>query len=177
MPELVLLTHSTELERPTNTGRLLLESPQTALRDHSDWSVRQLSWQRKAPDPLLLQQLAMSDYVLLFPAPTAHQIDVDSLVSTTFSMPAGFILLDATWQQAQKMYNQSPYLHSLPKWQIQSATPSRYILRRNQRQQGWCTAELVVLLWRHLGAVEQAAELDERFSAFNQRQGANVTCD
>jgi DTW domain-containing protein YfiP len=177
VPELVLLTHSTELQRPTNTGRLLLEAPQSTTQDHADWSVRQLCWQRKAPDPLLLQQLAASDYVLLYPAATAQQIDVDCPVSTDLPMPAGFILLDATWQQAQKMYNQSPYLHDLPKWQIQSATPSRYLLRRNQRQQGWCTAELVVLLWRHLGAVAQAATLDARFSAFNQRQGAVVAPD
>jgi len=171
VPELVLLTHSTELLRPTNTGRLLLEAPQSTTQDHTDWSVRQLCWQRKVPDPLLLQQLTASNFVLLYPAATAQQIDVDFPVSTHLPMPAGFILLDATWQQAQKMYNQSPYLHDLEKWQIQSATPSRYLLRRNQRQQGWCTAELVVLLWRHLGAVAQAAQLEERFSAFNQRQG------
>ncbi|MDZ7870843.1 MAG: tRNA-uridine aminocarboxypropyltransferase [Rheinheimera sp.] len=177
MPELVLLTHSTELERPTNTGRLLIEPPQTATHAHSDWTVRQLCWQRKVPDPLLLQQLATSAYVLLYPGATAQQIDVDHPVCTTFTKPAGFILLDATWQQAQKMYNQSPYLHALPKWQIRSATPSRYILRRNQRQQGWCTAELVVLLWHHLGAVEQAKQLDQRFIAFNQRQGAVVAPD
>jgi DTW domain-containing protein YfiP len=177
VPELVLLTHSTELERPSNTGRLLLEVPPSATHDQSDWTVRQVCWQRKSPDPVLLQQLASSAYVLLYPAPTAELIDVDSQISTHFPMPAGFILLDATWQQAQKMYNQSPYLHTLAKWQIQSATPSRYILRRNQRQQGWCTAELVVLLWRHLGAVAQAAQLDGRFSAFNQRQGAVVAPD
>lgn len=171
MPELVLLTHATELQRPTNTGRLLTEELQPVGQAPSDWSVRRLTWQRKEPAPSLLQRLAAADYVLLYPAPTAQQIDVDKACNKADVMPAGFILLDATWQQAQKMYNQSPYLHTLPKWQIQSATPSSYMLRRNQRQQGWCTAEIVMLLWRHLGAVEQAELLASRFMAFNRRPG------
>lgn len=169
MPELVLLTHTTELQRPTNTGRLLLEAPQNAVSAADDWCVRQLLWQRTAPDPQLLQHIAGAPYVLLYPSAQAQRIDVDATAASSLDIPAGFILLDATWQQAQKMYNQSPYLHDLPKWQIQSAIPSTYRLRRNQRQQGWCTAELVLMLWRHLGAVAAAERLATRFQAFNQR--------
>lgn len=183
MPELVLLTHATEFERPTNTGLLVLQTAQASCRNEAQtagngWQVRAALWQRRCPDAALIASIeAAADnprqpYVLLYPSPDALIVDVDlphSSTSATPDFPAGFILLDATWQQAQKMYNQSPYLHALPKWQIQSTHASAYILRRNQKQQGWCTAELVQLLWRYSGASESAAELGRRFFDFNQR--------
>lgn len=183
MPELVLLTHATEFERPTNTGRLVLQTAQASCPNEAQtagngWQVRAPLWQRRCPDAALNASIeAAADnprqhYVLLYPSPDALIVDVDlphSSTSATPDFPAGFILLDATWQQAQKMYNQSPYLHALPKWQIQSTHASAYKLRRNQKQQGWCTAELVQLLWRYSGASESAAELGRRFFDFNQR--------
>lgn len=183
MPELVLLTHATEFERPTNTGRLVLHTAQACRHkdtqtDAIGWQVRAPLWHRRCPDAVLISSIeAAADnrrqpFVLLFPASDAHVVDVDTPYcpsSEVPEFPAGFILLDATWQQAQKMYNQSPYLHALPKWQIQSAYASVYALRRNQKQQGWCTAELVQLLWRYSGACESAAELGRRFADFNQR--------
>ena len=178
MPELVLLTHATECDRATNTGRLV-QAEANSNSYHScplqDWSVRTVVWQRKAPDAELLQRCAdrqHTPYVLLYPALNAQLVDLDQpLLSAADAqgLPAGFILLDATWQQAQKMYNQSPYLHALTKWQLQSSTVSTYQLRRNQRQQGWCTAEIVLMLWQHFGLNDAAARLTERFQAFNQR--------
>lgn len=183
MPELVLLTHATEFDRPSNTGRLVLESA-TAIAteqqqtDSSQWQVRAVLWQRTQPDPALLHHLNASaaqqsqSYVLLYPTADAIVVDMDQadcITALDGAVPAGFILLDATWQQAQKMYNQSPYLHHLAKWQIKSAQPSVYQLRRNQKQQGWCTAELVQLLWNFSGARHGAGLLSQRFAEFNQR--------
>jgi len=183
VPELVLLTHATEFDRPSNTGRLVLESA-TAIAteqqqtDSSQWQVRAVLWQRTQPDPALLHHLNASaaqpsqSYVLLYPAADAIVVDMDQadcITALDGAVPAGFILLDATWQQAQKMYNQSPYLQHLPKWQIKSARPSTYQLRRNQKQQGWCTAELVAMLWQSLGAPQAAQTLMAHFEQFNQR--------
>lgn len=176
MPELVLLTHATEFDRATNTGRLVAEIAEQPPLDDVPWQVRTVLWQRKAADEALLARLAdhnqCASYVLLYPTPDARLVNMDELYSPTEStqlFPDGFVLLDATWQQAQKMYNQSPYLHALPKWQIQSNQPSVYQLRRNQKQQGWCTAELVTLLWRYSGASHSATALAERFREFNQK--------
>jgi DTW domain-containing protein YfiP len=178
VPELVLLTHATEFDRPTNTGRLVLETGAILADDPVRWQVRAPLWQRKSPDATLLASLKLAKdnllqpYVLLFPAPDACtiQVDVPYVPSPDIPyFPVGFILLDATWQQAQKMYNQSPYLQALPKWQLQSAQASKYVLRRNQKLQGWCTAELVQLLWQYSGAERAALALTQRFSDFNQR--------
>lgn len=182
MPELVLLTHATELSRPTNTGRLVVEAASESLADPLPWKVRTVLWQRKEPEQALLHCLQSltkpGQYVLLYPAADACMIDVDSADSGATAdatgaakpeLPAGFILLDATWQQAQKMYNQSPYLHPLIKWQLCSRKPSAYLLRRNQKQEGWCTAELVQMLWQYSGASQAANALAAQFSAFNRR--------
>lgn len=81
----------------------------------------------------------------------------------------GFVILDATWQLAHKMYRQSPYLQQMPSVMLKSSQPSLYALRRNQRQQGWCTAESVALLLRALGQHGAAAAVTSAFMAFNQR--------
>lgn len=81
-----------------------------------------------------------------------------------------FILLDATWQLAHKMYRQSPYLQQLPSIMLQSTQPSAYLLRKNQRQQGWCTAESVALLLKAIGQHTASSNLSEAFHLFNQRK-------
>lgn len=84
----------------------------------------------------------------------------------------GFVILDATWQLAHKMYRQSPYLQQMPSVMLKSSQPSLYALRRNQRQQGWCTAESVALLLRALGEHGAAAAVTSAFMAFNQRSSS-----
>lgn len=81
-----------------------------------------------------------------------------------------YILLDATWQLAHKMYRQSPYLQVLPTLSLQSMQPSQYLLRRNQRQQGWCTAESVALLLAATGYASASQKVTDAFIRFNQRQ-------
>lgn len=77
------------------------------------------------------------------------------------------VLLDATWQLAQKMWNQSPYLQSLPTVQLHCDTASSYRLRRNQKNTGWCTAEATVLLLQALDLHAEAQQLWQLYLAFN----------
>jgi DTW domain-containing protein YfiP len=48
------------------------------------------------------------------------------------------VLIDATWQEARKMFNQSPYLKALPKVLLINSPKSIYPLRRNQIEGGLC---------------------------------------
>ena len=54
-------------------------------------------------------------------------------------------VIDGTWQEAQKMLRQSPWLKAMPKVKIQAlkgqALDSKFELRRNQ--QGLCTMEAI----------------------------------
>ena len=56
-----------------------------------------------------------------------------------------FVLLDATWPEARKMFRKSPYLDQLPVLSLQSEQLSRYKLRRSQRDEHFCTSEVAAL--------------------------------
>ncbi|MDQ6983846.1 MAG: DTW domain-containing protein, partial [Ghiorsea sp.] len=96
-----LLTHGRELLRKTNTGKLVKEvlGKQCSI----------FEWQRKEPNAQLLQHIASQSIALLYPHEDSNQIGE---LEASFD---AYILIDATWQEAQKMYNHSPYLHGLPK--------------------------------------------------------------
>ncbi len=63
--------------------------------------------------------------------------------------PAGqrplFVLLDATWPEARKMFRKSPYLDHLPVLSLQSDQLSKYRLRRSQQTDHFCTSEVAAL--------------------------------
>jgi DTW domain-containing protein YfiP len=175
--ELILLTHATEFSKSTNTGALVAP----ALENQLQIIVKRLPWSRVAPDPQLLTVTAANPLWLLYPTPEALVLDADMVdnAATTNLNPCPdrpsatvqrFILLDATWQLAHKMYRQSPYLQALPTLSLQSSQASQYLLRRNQRQQGWCTAESVALLLSATGHTSASQNVSEAFMQFNQRK-------
>ncbi|MBM7074478.1 DTW domain-containing protein [Shewanella sp. 202IG2-18] len=75
-------------------------------------------------------------------------------------------MLDGTWQEAQKIFNKSPYLKELPKVKIETSTESIYQLRRNQRGNGLCTAESVIELLRIKGNEMTANQLQSKLIDF-----------
>ena len=83
------------------------------------------------------------------------------------------IIIDATWQEARKIYNRSAYLKHLPRLTVLPSSPSRYTLRRNQTEGGLSTAECVAALLDSCGQSEAANSLLESLNAFQQawRQG------
>lgn len=184
--DLVLLTHQTEFLKTTNTGTLV-----TALNGDSRIQVRRPLWSRVAPDKPLLTAMASQPSYLLYPGPQAQLLDVkkwqlywqqqlQQTAATTLNPKSGgsnicgtgarlqFIVLDATWQLAQKMYNQSAYLKQLPAVALDCAQASVYQLRRNQQDMGWCTAESVSMLLSALGYLQASAELQQLFLTFNE---------
>lgn len=56
-----------------------------------------------------------------------------------------FILLDGTWPEASKMFRKSPYLALLPVLSLEPEHISRYKLRRSNREDHFCTAEVAAL--------------------------------
>ena len=56
-----------------------------------------------------------------------------------------FVLLDATWTEARKMFRKSPYLDALPVLSLTPAQLSRYRLRRSTRGEHLCTAEVAAM--------------------------------
>ena len=56
-----------------------------------------------------------------------------------------FVLLDATWAEAGKMFRKSPYLNSFPVLSLHPEQVSNYRLRRSSRSDHFCTSEVGAL--------------------------------
>jgi len=148
--QLILLTHSRETQKPSNTGQLISRIIP---------NVRTIIWQRTEPDKSLLKLIAEGEVALVF----QHEKNIASNKAPQFKH---FILIDSTWQEARKIYNRSPYLHDLPCIQFTAGKKSRYHLRRNQLDGGLCTAECAIELLGVTGLSIQADLLQQAFSSF-----------
>jgi DTW domain-containing protein YfiP len=77
-----------------------------------------------------------------------------------------FVLLDATWIEARKMFRKSPYLNHLPVLSLQSEQLSRYRLRRSQREHHFCTSEVAALCLELAGEAHAAQTLEAYLDVF-----------
>jgi DTW domain-containing protein YfiP len=96
---------------------------------------------------------------LLYPSDEAE------LLSETMHFDS-CIIIDGTWQEAQKIYNKSPYLQTLPRLKIAGAKKSIYSLRRNQKESGLCTAECAAEVLKVSGHLQQANEIEQQLVGF-----------
>ena len=158
--KIYLLTHERELDRPTNTGSIALP-----IAGGKKGLVQRVVWSRTNPNRQLLTVLGSGDTGLLYPQSEITGPDVP------LEQCEHFVLLDATWQEARKMFNRSPYLHPVKRVALDVAEASRYTLRRNQRPGGLCTAECVIEILRRKGQGTLAAAIEAEFAAFNAGLG------
>lgn len=150
-PTIFLLTHPREMDRPSNTGRLVKE----VMGDRAKVVI----WRRKEPDEALLKHIANHSTALLYPS-------VETATMPGSADFESFITIDSTWQEARKIYNHSPYLQTLPKVTLSPQESSIFSLRRNQLENGLCTAECVkeLLQSRHQSAL--ASRLNDELIYF-----------
>lgn len=77
-----------------------------------------------------------------------------------------FVLLDATWIEARRMFRKSPYLDHLPVLSLHSDQLSRYRLRRSQREHHFCTSEVAALCLELAGELHAAQTLEAYLDVF-----------
>jgi DTW domain-containing protein YfiP len=77
-----------------------------------------------------------------------------------------FVLLDATWPEARKMFRKSPYLDHLPVLSLASEQISRYKLRRSRRDDHFCTSEVAALCLDLAGEPLAAQTLEAYLDVF-----------
>ena len=148
-----LLMADIEPLKPSNTGWLIADVvPDTFA----------FGWARTEVDPALLALLADPQWqaFVVFPG---EFVAPERVVSDVPEMPAGqrplFILLDATWPEARKMFRKSPYLNRLPVLSLAPEQVSRYQLRRSKRDDHFCTSEVASLCLELAGEVRAAETL------------------
>ena len=171
--------------KPSNTGWLIAD----VVADTAAFG-----WARTAADPALLAMLVDPQWqpYLVFPGEfVAPERVVTTLIGyNTATQPAAgppqgglapsggsdprgggawgprplFVLLDATWPEARKMFRKSPYLDHLPVLSLQPEQISRYRLRRSRRDDHFCTSEVAALCMdlagEHLAAQALEAYLE-----------------
>lgn len=149
--KIFLLTHEREIDRKTNTGIVAINSTKKL--------VERIIWDRVNPDKRLLELIESDSTVLLFPS-----LDAKPLSTINFE---NVIIIDATWQEAKKIYNKSPYLKTTNKATLSLKKTSQYNLRRNQPQGCLCTIECIIEVLKLKGKNHIAKSLTEAFGSFN----------
>jgi len=147
-----LLTHSEELKKTTGTGALVKE----ALNNECEI----VKWSRVMPSKAILN-LSPDETLLIYPCKNDEIKHNDKELTVK-----NIIIIDGTWQQAQKMYNQSPYLKQFKHVEIKGIK-STYSKRRNQKNTGLCTAEVAIHLLARYEHPATSTLLD-RFTEFNR---------
>ncbi len=170
---ITLLTHFKEFEKRSNTGQLVVDVLGTA--------AEQVRWDRMVPPVHLLEDIAAGGVALVYPG----AVDVNAVGLEAISR---VVLIDGTWHEARKIHQRSPYLLTIPRIGLSTGVKSRYNLRKNQKEEGLCTAECVIEVLRMFGKHEEAELLYERFLAFirpegvmrgslpGSRSGTNISC-
>lgn len=152
-----LLTHTKEISKRSNTGRVVL--------DVLGEAAEQVLWDRMNPPAGLLEEIEAGGVALVYPG--AIDENDGGLSGITH-----FILIDGTWHEARKIHQRSPYLQKVRRVCITPDGKSRYTLRKNQKEACLCTAECVIELLRSMGESAAADQLEEGFLAFISQSGA-----
>jgi len=153
--KIFLLTHERELHRGTNTG-----SPAI---DDSNNIVERILWERVNPNKKLTRLIENNEAVLLYSKGESSS----TVSSAAIEEYENIIIIDSTWQESKKIFNQSSYLKNAPHFTLEMANDSLYKLRANQPKGGLCTIECIIEVLRIKGQKKMAAELSLKFDQFN----------
>ena len=165
---------------PTRAGMCLLMADIEPLKpSNTGWLIADVvadtyafGWARTEVQPGLLALLADPAWlpVVVFPGEFVAPERVVTQVAPADDAPAGkrplFILLDATWPEARKMFRKSPYLDRFPVLSLAPEQISRYQLRRSRRDDHFCTSEVASLCLELAGEAQAAQVLDAYLDVF-----------
>ena len=160
-----LLMADIEPLKPSNTGWLIAD----VVADTFAYS-----WARTWVDPRLLALLADPQWqaYVVFPG---EFVTPDRVVTALLPDTAAdgqrrkralFVLLDATWSEACKMFRKSPYLNHLPVLSLHPEQASSYRLRRSSRSDHFCTSEVGALCLALAGEPHAAQVLNAYLDVF-----------
>ncbi|MFQ3175550.1 MAG: DTW domain-containing protein YfiP [Psychromonas sp.] len=158
----LLLMYDDEILKPSNTGRLVADLiPDTFA----------YIWSRTQPNQELLDLLQDSKWmpIVIFPAEYSTPERLLSEYQTpTYGKRPLFILLDASWAQAKKMFRKSPYLNTFPVLSFSPATVSRYLIRKAVKKNQLATAEVAGCVLDFIGETENSTIMNLLFETFTE---------
>ena len=149
--KIFLLTHERELQRVTNTGALAI--------DDSNEIVERIVWDRVNPNKGLMELIKNNEALLLYSKGESSSAIIQAYEN--------IVIIDSTWQESQKIFNQSSYLKTAPQFTLNTPNDSLYKLRGNQPKGGLCTIECIIEVLRIKGENKIASVLALKFEQFN----------
>lgn len=135
----VIVAHRDEITKPSNTGRLAAR-----LLDGAELHVRGKSISERDASPS-----AGARRLVLFPTPGARTLSPDDALGD----PVVLVVPDGSWAQAEKITRREPRADGAEPIALPAGPPTRYGLRRNEREGGLCTIEAIA---RALSVLEGA---------------------
>jgi len=170
--QFVLVYHPKELGRLNNTGQLI---------SRAITNTQKIVWQRKQhfefdsevktllvyPGDLASRYQGVEH--VSHPVEILPKISLKPALSSADEITIRLILIDATWQEAQKIYCQSPELQNLSLLDLsayEGVDDTLYDLRRNQRGGGISTVQTAEACLRASGDIESADALKKYFLRF-----------
>jgi DTW domain-containing protein len=160
-----LLMADVEPLKPSNTGWLIADVVADTFA---------FGWARTETDPGLLALLSDPQWqpVVVFPAEYVAPQRLVSTLEPPAAAPGAparrplFILLDATWSEARKMFRKSPCLDHLPVLSLKPEQLSQYKLRRSRRDDHFCTSEVAALCLNLAGDLLAGQTLEAYLDVF-----------
>ncbi len=154
-----LLMADIEPLKPTNTGWLVADVVSDTFA---------FGWARTEVDPVLLALLADPRWqpIVVFPGEYAAPGRVLRSVPVDGERRPLFVLLDATWNEARKMFRKSAFLDRFPVLSLAPEQVSRYVLRRSRRDDHFCTSEVASLCLELAGEARAAGALEAWLDVF-----------
>ena len=153
--ELLILQHPLEVQQAKGSARLLrLSLAHCRCEVGEAFDPRLLATWLGAPLEASCAAPGMSTAparnLLLYPADAGSAVP-----SIPLPLPATaawrLVLLDGTWRKTRKLLHANPLLRALPRWPLPAPPPSRYTIRRAQREDQRSTLEAACLA---LGVLE-----------------------
>jgi DTW domain-containing protein YfiP len=127
----VILQHPRESDVPINTARLCELQLARAERHVAVRLDEVPAFRARLNDPA-------APAILLYPGESAR-----SLAESPPEGPVTLVVLDGTWWQAKKLFQQNPELASLPRYGLSPSAPSRYRIRREPAEHCISTIEAI----------------------------------
>lgn len=129
--KVVILQHPRESDVPINTARLCELQLEQAER-HIGIKLDEVpAFRARLNDP-------EAPAILLYPGEEAVDLAVQPPPG-----PVTLVVLDGTWWQAKKLFQQNPELAKLPRYSLSPSAPSRYRIRREPAEHCVSTIEAI----------------------------------
>lgn len=154
--KVVLVVHTKELKRTTNTGRLAIHS-----LVNSEMRIRGLSH-----DALDLSELLTDEYqtYLFYPSDDAVELNQD-LISQS-NKPVQLIVPDGNWRQASKVHYRHAELKNVQRVMITEKNTSTLHMRTEIKDEGMATLQAIAFA---LGITENQAVKDQLLKVYEAK--------